>query len=197
MLRCGGGVHYKYNLHWKYYCNLIEVCVDKGWDCRLEWFSSNCHFGWCVGLLRGDPVSSRDWRPGTAGPAYPTVGSEGHLPAGLCTQRPGSDEGQVRPSGPAKQDSFQDCVGFGGISEHAGFSFFSNRMHILQTNDQLKGKPWTTQCICLQTGGPYDTIMQLIFYCDIYGNAKPCIWINKARGKDLCFERGFITCAQA
>lgn len=70
----------------------------------------NCDSGWFSGLLRGHPVSSRDRRPGTTGPAHPAVGSEGHLPAGLCTQRPGSDEGQVRPSGSEKRNSLQDSV---------------------------------------------------------------------------------------
>lgn len=72
--------------------------------------NSNCHFGWCAGLLRGDPVSNRDRRPGTAGPTHPAVGSEGHLPAGLCAQRPGSHEGQVRLSDFAKRVSLQDSV---------------------------------------------------------------------------------------
>ena len=49
----------------------------------------------CVGLLRGDPLPCRDGCPGKEGPSCPSVGSESHLPAGVCPQRPRLDEGQV------------------------------------------------------------------------------------------------------
>lgn len=47
------------------------------------------------GLLRSDSVSDRDRHPGSPYPADPSVVSEGHLPARICSQRPGLDESQV------------------------------------------------------------------------------------------------------
>lgn len=49
----------------------------------------------CAGLLRGDSVSDGDRHPGSPYPPNPSVVSEGHLPARICPQRPGPDEGQV------------------------------------------------------------------------------------------------------
>lgn len=63
----------------------------------------------CPGLLRGDIVSRWDGRPGAESSSYPAVGSESHLPAGICSQRSRPDEGQVRPSEKINNISSYDC----------------------------------------------------------------------------------------
>lgn len=57
----------------------------------------------CPGLLCGDIMSRWDGRPGAESSSYPAVGSESHLPAGICSQRSRPDEGQVRASEKRKQ----------------------------------------------------------------------------------------------
>lgn len=49
-----------------------------------------------TGLLRGHPLPHRDRHPSEASAADSSVVSESHLPAGLCTEGPGSHESQVR-----------------------------------------------------------------------------------------------------
>lgn len=50
------------------------------------------------GLLRGDPVPQWDGPAGAQSAADPSVVSEGHLPAGVCPQRPGPAQSQVSDS---------------------------------------------------------------------------------------------------
>lgn len=62
---------------------------------HCEIYIKPCLSFWIAGLLRGDSVSNRDRHPGSPYPPDPSVVSEGHLPARICPQRPGLDEGQV------------------------------------------------------------------------------------------------------
>lgn len=60
-----------------------------------------------IGLLRGHPLPHRDGCPSAASAADSSMVSESHLPAGLCTEGPGSHESQVRLTAPFPYEIIQ------------------------------------------------------------------------------------------
>lgn len=76
-------------------CGFFCHDTEKQQDNKFSIWMKLLKLLYLSGLLCGDPVSNRDRHPGPAYPSDPSVVSEGYLPAGICPQRPGPDEGQV------------------------------------------------------------------------------------------------------